>query len=207
MIKTVFFDLGNVLVFFSRPKMMAQLSACTGLSPEKIHDLFFNRRWLELYETGRISTEEIYRKFSALSPRSFTLPELLDAASSIFTPNTELYPLVESLKKNQIRLILLSNTSECHFNRAYSDYPVLRLFDHKILSYEVGACKPDPRIFQKALASALCAPSECFYTDDIPEFILGAQKAGLDGELFTNVPSLRAQLLSRGCAFLYTQTT
>ncbi len=96
MIRTVYFDLGNVLVFFSRPKMLAQLSACTGLSPEKIHDLFFARGWLELYETGRLSTEEIYRKFSSFSPRSFTLPELLDAASSIFTPNTELFPLVET---------------------------------------------------------------------------------------------------------------
>ncbi|HSX27037.1 MAG TPA: HAD family phosphatase [Chlamydiales bacterium] len=202
MIKTIYFDVGNVLIFFSRPQMMAQLSSCTGLSINQLYHFLFEQKLLEKYETGKITTEQLYHSIQSLSPREFSLQELLDAASTIFTPNTELWPLVEALKKARIRLILLSNISECHFNRISSDYPIIQTFDHKILSYEVGATKPNPLIFQKALAHSRCSPSECFYTDDVPEFIAGARKVGLDGEIFTDVPSLRKILIVRGCKFL-----
>ncbi len=199
MIKTVYFDIGNVLVFFSRQKMMAQMAACSGLSIEELQNLLFGNHLLERYETGKITTEEVYRIFHSHSRRAFSLPEMLDAASNIFTPNTELWPIVESLKKAHVRIILLSNISECHFHKIVSDYPILRQFDHKILSYEVGACKPHPTIFQKALSHSNCKPEECFYTDDIPEFITGARKAGLPGEIYKDVPTLRSHLTARGC--------
>lgn len=202
-VKTVYFDIGNVLIFFSHPKMFAQISSCTGLSAEELQNLFFEKRWFHLYETGQIDTDSLFRMLSELSPRSFSLPELLDAASNIFTPNLELWPLIQKLKEQTIRLILLSNISECHFNRISTDYPIFQLFDHRILSYEVGACKPHPQIFQKALSHSHCKPNECFYTDDIPEFVASARKEGLPAELYTDVITLQSHLRSRGCNFLY----
>ena len=195
MIKTIYFDLGNVLIFFSRSKMIQQISDCTGLDSSQLQQFFFNSPLFEQYETGVIDTAEIYRLFSARSPRSFSLQELVKAASDIFTPNTELWPLVEKLK-GKVRLVLLSNISECHYNWVFSRYPILHAFDHKILSFEVGAMKPNPLIFQKALAHAHCSPEECFYIDDIPEFIDSARKSGLNGELYTDVASLRRLLNS-----------
>lgn len=71
-------------------------------------------------------------------------------------------------------------------------------FDHKVLSFEVGHWKPDPRIFQKALSFSNCAPEECFYTDDVPEFIASAKEVGLNGEIFIDVPTLKKELVKRG---------
>jgi HAD superfamily hydrolase (TIGR01509 family) len=197
MIKTVYFDLGNVLIFFSFPKMLSQMSECTGMTVDEIQKLLFQTSVREQYEKGEIHTEDLYRLFLKSAPRPFTLHEFLAAFSNIFTPNTELWPLVEALKEKGIRLLLLSNTSECHFNYVYSHYPILRLFDHHILSYEVGSWKPDLQIFQKALQHAECTPEECFYTDDVPEFIHSARKAGLPGEVFTDVATLKAHLIAR----------
>lgn len=206
LLKTVYFDLGNVLIFFSYPKMIQQVATCTGLKPIEIQRLLFDRNLRETYETGKIDSAELYSIFQKLSPFRFSFVELMEAFSDIFTPNINLWPIVERLKKEGIRLILLSNTSECHYNYIYSHYPILQLFDHKILSYEVGACKPDPLIFQKALALSNCSPNECFYTDDIPEFIAGARKEGLPGEIFTDIPNLKNQLIARGCDFLREST-
>lgn len=200
-IKTIYFDLGNVLIFFSFPKMIAQIGALSGMGRSEVERLFFQNDLRGLYETGQIDTAEVYRQFQRKSPLPFSLPEFMEALSNIFTPNHELWPLVESLKKAGIRLVLLSNTCECHFNRLYSHYPILQQFDHKILSFEVGACKPAPLIFQRALEVSKCSSEECFYTDDIPEFIASARECGLDGEIFTDVPTLRRQLISRGCQF------
>lgn len=193
-LKTVYFDLGNVLVFFSLPKMFAQLSHCTGLDAEELEKLLYGTELRQLYETGKIDTEYLYQVFRKIAPDPFTLPDFMTAFADIFTPNRELWPVVEQLKQQGVRLILLSNTSECHFNYVYSHYPILHHFDHKILSYEVGAWKPDPQIFQKALIHAQCAPEECFYIDDVPEFITAARNVGLRGEIFTDVPTLKQQL-------------
>lgn len=197
MIKTVYFDLGNVLIFFSLPKLFCQLSDCTGLTAGEIETFFFNTDLRERYEKGNLKTEELFQKFAEKAKRPFTLAQFTHAFSDIFTPNTEIWPLVKQLKEKGIRLVLLSNTSECHFNYATSNYPILEQFDEKILSFKVGAWKPDPQIFEHALRVAQCTPDECFYIDDIPEFIEGARKAGLPGEVFIDVARLKQSLKNR----------
>ncbi len=198
MLKTIFFDLGNVLVFFSHEKMFRQLAACTGLAVQTIKQMLFEERLQQDYETGRIDSLSIYEHFQKRAPKLFNFNQFITAASDIFTPNTDLWPLVEQLKQIGIRLILLSNTSECHFNNVCAKYPVLDLFDDKILSFQLGFMKPDRRIFLKALSRAGCAPEECFYIDDIPEFIDAAKKVGLDAEVFLGVPPLKKALATRG---------
>lgn len=200
MLKTIFFDLGNVLIFFDHSKMLRQIAHCTGLTSDAVKNILVTEKVLMSYESGQIDTAGFCQIFKTRAPKPFALSDLFEAVSDIFTPNAALWPLVEQLKEKGCRLILLSNTSECHFIHVYATYPLLRLFDDMILSFEVGALKPDPRIFQAALAKAQCDPKECFYTDDIPEFVAGARKAGLDSEIFTSVPELKASLAKRGRA-------
>jgi HAD superfamily hydrolase (TIGR01509 family) len=190
MIKTIYFDLGNVLCFFDQAKMLQQIATCCGLSLSHVKTILLGDRLQESYELGKIDTLNVYRLFKSKSSKFFSLHEFTDAMSDIFTPNTELWPVVENLKQKGLRLILISNTCESHYNRIYSAYPILHLFDHKILSFEVGLLKPDPRIFKLALLQSQCSPSECFYIDDIPAFIRSAKKAGLQGAVFTDVPRL-----------------
>ena len=198
MIKTVFFDLGNVLVFFSYPRMFQQMAACTGLSEEAVRKILIEEQIQVYYESGQIDSAHFHQIFQSRSPKTFALHPFLDAVSDIFTPNSGLYPIVEQLKAQGIRLVLLSNTSACHYARVSAHYPVLQLFDDRVLSYEVGALKPSETIFRKALSKAECDPKHCFYTDDIPEFVQGARKVGLDSELFTGVLALKSALALRG---------
>ncbi len=193
--KTVFFDLGNVLLFFSHQKMWQQLAELTKINPDLLRDQFLKRGAFNDYESGRINTEQVYRMLQSLSPRSFSLLEAMQAASDIFTPNKELWRLVEELKERSTRLVLLSNTNESHFNFAYSHYPILKLFDEFILSFQVGACKPEPAIFQRALREAR---GTAFYTDDISAYVKAARAEGLDAEIYTTTPLLIKQLEERG---------
>lgn len=195
MLKTIYFDLGNVLVFFSRPKMLMQVAECTGIGTQTLKELFLGRSWLQAYESGQMDSIGLYEKLRKHSSKLFSLHELLHAASDIFTPNEAIWPIVKELKDQGKRLILLSNTCECHYNRIHSVYPILHLFDHKVLSFEIGCCKPDRRIFKKALSYAECPPEECFYVDDIPEYIASAKKEGLNGMVYTDVGSLKKTLL------------
>lgn len=197
MIKTLFFDLGNVLVFFSHARMWEQIAACTGIELSLLKKIFLEDELLKRYEAGQCTTAQVYEKMRSFATRPFSLEALKHAACDIFNPNYEIWPIVQAIKSQGIRLVLLSNTSECHYDHIQSTYPLLDWFDHKILSYKVGACKPEPLIFEQALLHANCDPSECFYTDDIPDFIDSAQKVGLPGAVFTDVPSLRKHLAAR----------
>ena len=198
----MYFDLGNVLVFFSHEKMYNQLSQLSGLSSDAIRAMLSHKEMQGRYETGKISTEELYQHFTKASKKSFLLSEFTHAASDIFTPNEELFPVVKDLKRQNIRLILLSNTSECHFNQVWKLYPILKEFDDWVLSYKTGACKPHPLIFQKALSLANCPHERCFFVDDIREFVEAAKKEGLDSEVFLSVHLLKKQLKERGVSLL-----
>jgi len=187
MIKTIYFDLGNVLVFFSIEKMFQQLGACSLLEPNQVKEILFQSNLRERYEKGQINTQDLYKTFHKHGKKNFSLNEFTQAFSNIFTPNTELFPVLSDLKEKGIRLVLLSNTSESHFDYINCNYPILNLFDHKVLSYKEGVWKPDSQIFQIALKYAECPIDQCFYFDDIPEFIESAKQVGLKGAVFTTV--------------------
>ncbi len=197
MYKTAFFDLGNVLVFFSVPKMVAQMAHCTGLAREKISELLLGKGLRDLYEMGTLTSEGLFEIFRQLSPKTFSAKEFFEAASDIFQPNEGCYPLLKALKSKGIRLLALSNTSHAHFEFLKNNFTFLNLFDEFILSYQVGAAKPDPKIYTAALSIAGCTPQECFYIDDIPEYIEMAKTCGIDGEVFKDVASLKEHLTSR----------
>ena len=198
MIRTMYFDLGNVLIFFSHEKMYRQLSELSGLPQKTIRSMLLENDTQYRYETGKISTEKLCSYFVKASPKSFSLPDFTNAASDIFTPNEELFPIARELKNQQIRLVLLSNTSECHFNYIFERYPILKEFDDWVLSYKTGACKPNPLIFEKALSLANCPAENCFFVDDVPEFVNAARKAGLDSEVFSGVETFKKHLGERG---------
>ena len=101
------------------------------------------------------------------------------------------------MKKQGYRLVLLSNTNAAHFDFLTPRLPILDLFDEKILSFEVGVLKPHPKIYSAAIAAAKCPPQNCFYIDDIPEYVVAARTHGIDAEVFTDVPSLQAHLKKR----------
>jgi len=68
------------------------------------------------------------------------------------------------------------------------------LFDALILSCEVGAAKPDPRIYQEALRQLGVAPHEAVFIDDFPAHIEGARTLGLHTIPFRDTPSLKQAL-------------
>lgn len=195
MIKAVLFDIGNVLLFFSHDLMYQNMATVLGLDID-----VFKKEIIDLqnhYESGKISTEEFYAYLEARAGKQHSKKEFIQAAQSIFTPNEAIFPVVESLKQENVKLILLSNIGEIHYQYIVEQYPIFQLFDSHILSYQIKACKPDQAIFEAAVKAADCSPQECFYIDDIPLFIEKARLLGIDAETYTEVSLLRSHLQKR----------
>ena len=86
--------------------------------------------------------------------------------------------------RRKYRLVLLSNTNAIHFEMIRADAASCGISTALVLSHEAGAMKPTPLIYQKAVEAAGCLPEECFFTDDIPEYVEGARRYGIDAVQF-----------------------
>ncbi len=198
MFKTVIFDLGKVIVPFDLQRGYAALQPLCGISVEEIRKRIVAAGIVGPFESGQIEPEDFVRRFSGALGIELGYDRFCELWGCIFLPET-LIPeeLLIGLKKHY-RLLLLSNTNAIHFEVLRRNYPILRHFDKRILSHEVGAMKPDPRIYQAAIESAGCRPEECFFIDDIQEFVDGARRAGIDAVRFESAAQLEQEFDARG---------
>ncbi|HEY3607359.1 MAG TPA: HAD family phosphatase [Pseudonocardiaceae bacterium] len=68
------------------------------------------------------------------------------------------------------------------------------LFDHVVLSFEVGARKPSKEIFSLAAIRAGVRPAECVLIDDVLDNCVGAEAAGWHAIHFVDSGSAAEQL-------------
>lgn len=197
-INTLFFDLGGVIVYFSHERMCEQVAALTGLATPQIKSLMFEQNIAESYSLGHISSHQLHQKLSQLSGKQLDFETMMHAIGDIFTLNEEMIPLLQSLKSQGKRLFLLSNTCEAHFEYIKKNFDFLNLFDEYILSYKIHLQKPDKQIYHFALKQAATHKEDCFYTDDLPEFIQSARELGIDSHLFIGAKDLQLELNRKG---------
>lgn len=200
MIRTILLDLGNVLVNFCHQKMCRQIAALVDAHPAAVHAAIFDQGLLPPLERGQIDPAEFERRLAAALNVRFPPDTLSHAASDIFEVNTAMRPLLLQLRHQGYRLVALSNTSVTHYDwiRARSD--VFAPFHSLVMSFHVGAMKPERAIYEKALAEIHCDPAECFYTDDVPAFVEAGRRVGLQAEVFTDAATFRQHLRDRGVA-------
>jgi len=200
MIRTCLFDMGNVLVFFSHDRMCEQLGRLCNRSTEEIRILLLESGVQWDYERGRLSPTQFHEWFQDATDRTFSFDELHRAGSDIFWLNEPIVPVLDQLKAQGMRLVLLSNTCLTHFEWIRDHYDVLQRFDACVTSCGAGAIKPEPAIYEAALSQIDCEPGECFYTDDIPKYVAAGRQHGLLAEVFTDVPTLLGHLSQQGVA-------
>lgn len=196
-IRAFIFDLGNVLLRFSHQRMYEQVAALCGRDVESVRNLFCSGLGDD-YECGRLTATELHRVLETQLQSTLDRVRLEQAVGDIFELNSDMPPLLDKLRRRGFPLILLSNTNETHIRWVRSNFDILDRFDRCVLSYEVGAMKPDPRIYAAAIAASGFDPGECFYTDDIPHYVEQGRAAGLQAEVFTGIDDLRRALNARG---------
>lgn len=199
-----YFDLGKVVVDFDLEQMVRQIADAAGVSSEKVRDAAFGDGLMRRYETGELTSREFHQAFCRAMGSSADFESLAFAASDIFTLKLSVLPILAELRHAGHRLGLLSNTCEIHWQYCLDRFRMIAdSFEHHVLSYRVGAMKPDPAIFHAAAKAAGVEPNEFFFVDDILENVEGARAAGVDAVLFTSAEQLAADLRARGVRFNY----
>ncbi len=196
--KAIIFDLGRVLVHFDFQRGYRALEGLCPYAAAEIPGRIFPAELVRRFETGLIGPRDFYAEFSKLLDLTIDYSRFCEIWNCIFTEALLPESLLESLAA-RYRLVLLSNTNPIHFESIRAAFPhLLRHFHRMVLSYEVKAMKPQPEIYRAAIEAADCRAEECFFTDDILQYVEAARELGIDAVQFESREQIERELRTRG---------
>ncbi len=189
MIKTILFDMGNVLVRFSHGRMVRQLSGLFGAPEDRIKKLVFDGLG-RLSDSGEIPPQELYSRLCRKLGVSPPFRDFRNAWSGIFSGMPGAEELIKSLN-GRYRLILASDTNEMHFRNVQENFPFINLLEDAT-SYKMGAVKPE--LISRILEKFSLKPEECAFFDDLAEYVDYARSLGIRAVLFKSMGQLREEI-------------
>ena len=196
-ISVIFFDIGKVILPFDiRIATKAFEKECRVSSEEIVHRIFGNSLDLD-FEGGKISPEEFYHEVKKRVGLNVSYNHFASLWNNIFSENKKVSELVRQLKRTY-PMAIISNTNILHFEFIYKNFPIIREIGQFILSYQVGVRKPDPEIYQMALARFRVPPQRALYVDDREDFVLVARRLGFFGIHFRGEEPFEKELLALG---------
>ncbi len=191
MIKTILFDMGNVLVRFSHEKMVKQLRQISGVPEFKIKRLIFKQDLGLLSDTGRLSPHEVHSMFCQRLNANPPFSDFKLAWSKIFSEMHGAEKLIESLE-GRYRLVLASTTNEMHYNHVIENFPFIGLLENTS-SYILGVVKP--KLISVILEQLKLKPEECAFIDDLAENVEYARSLGIRAIQFKSAGQVKAEIL------------
>jgi len=198
LIRAILFDLGNTIVPFDFQRGYARMEQHCQWPAAEIPKRIAQTGLVPKFETGDVEPEEFVASLCAELGLRLSHQEFCDLWTSIFLPGMLIPESLLASLAQRYRLVLVSNTNAIHFVMFRSNYPLLRHFHELVLSHEVGAAKPSPKIYREAIVRAGCAADECLFIDDIEMCVEGARREGMDAVRFESLSQLERDLRVRG---------
>jgi FMN phosphatase YigB (HAD superfamily) len=196
----IFFDAGNVLVTFDYDQGFHQMAETTGHSVSCIKEFYTTEDIQSRLENGELSWQEVHRTFCNRFFSTVSLEEFSRAAGDIFELNFEMLPVLTALQRSGLRLGLLSNSCQPHWDHlCHFGYALLpHAFSILVISHEVSIAKPAREIYKHAQQAANFPADQIFFCDDLIANVDAARQAGWDAEQFTSADQLIRDLNHRG---------
>jgi len=192
-IRAVFFDLGGVIVRTEFQAPRQRLADRFGMDYDDLSKLVFDGESGQRASTGEISSEEHWA--SVVQRLKRPASELATIREEFFAGDIVDRTLVEYIRslRGKYKTGLISN--------AWGDLRAFIVrekfddaFDKMIISAEVGAVKPEAKIFQIALEQFGVSPKEAVFLDDFHVNIEGCEKVGIKGIHFKDPETALQQL-------------
>ena len=189
MIRGVVFDLWNTLAVWPEAESVEfrrRWSERIGVTPETLDEVWSAPGAYERRESGPIA-EALTSVLAALGAE----PDLTDIvewrieiARRALVPEPGVAPTLEELRRRGIATGLISNCTE-EVALVWDESPFAALFDVAVFSATTGCMKPDPRIYEAALAGLELKAADCLFVGDgANDELAGAERIGMTPVLF-----------------------
>jgi len=194
----VVFDLGGVLLTWDPSAIVASVFDDEHERALVLDLVFGHEDWQQLDRGLMDPSVAIERAVSRTGLPLMKLHELFQVIPRSLVPVPASVGFVSQVREAGHGVYALSNLHRASLECIEGAYDVLDLFDGRVVSCEVGACKPEPAIYQCLLDRFGLDPASTVFIDDTQVNLDAASALGIRSLLFTSVESCCRDLESLG---------
>ena len=177
----IILDMGNVLLEWNKDKILRGV-----VKTEKdymiLDKAIFQSGLWERLDLGTLTREELVLKVVSMIGSIYQekVQEVVWNWPSYIEIYTEVFPLLVRLKEKGHRIFVLSNTSPVFYELLEEQLsPLNEILDGFVLSCDIKAIKPDPKMFEEILHKYQLDPVNCIFLDDVKDNIKMAESLGI----------------------------
>ena len=177
----IILDMGNVLLEWNKDKILRGV-----VKTEKdymiLDKAIFQSGLWERLDLGTLTREELVLKVVSLIGSIYQekVQEVVWNWPSYIEIYTEVFPLLVRLKEKGHRIFVLSNTSPVFYELLEEQLsPLNEILDGFVLSCDIKAIKPDPKMFEEILHKYQLDPVNCIFLDDVKDNTKMAESLGI----------------------------
>jgi FMN phosphatase YigB (HAD superfamily) len=167
--KIVVFDLGKVLVDFDFGIAARKIAARGSMAADEIQAFIEHSPLPYRFETGLITRQEFFDEVRRATSFRGTIDEFSGFFADIFWEIPLMIEIQGALRKRGIPTYVFSNTNDLAIAHIRRNFPFFAGFNGYILSYEIKAMKPNPKIYEALELMAGKRGAEILYLDDRKE--------------------------------------
>lgn len=193
------FDFDKTLYAYDFRKRLPALARFSGVSQYHLAKTWWAAGYEARAERGEWPTAEDYLdKFAEVTGARITLDQWCEARHAASTPNPGVIDAL-GLASTLGTVSLFSNNPPpfgATLSRMAPDVAAI-LGNNIVVSYQIGARKPEPLAYERTLAKYDASPDDTFFVDDSAENIAGAEACGMRSFHYTgptDVPALDAAI-------------
>ena len=177
----IILDMGNVLLEWNKDKILRGV-----VKTEKdymiLDKAIFQSGLWERLDLGTLTREELVLKVVSMIGSIYQekVQEVVWNWPSYIEIYTEVFPLLVRLKEKGHRIFVLSNTSPVFYGLLEEQLsPLNKILDGFVLSCDIKAIKPDPKMFEEILHKYQLDPANCIFLDDVKDNTKMAESLGI----------------------------
>ena len=177
----IILDMGNVLLEWNKDKILKAV-AKTEKDYLILDKAIFQSGLWERLDLGTLTREELVDRVLSLLGDIYEkkVEEVIWNWPSYIEIYTEVFPILARLKEKGHRIFVLSNTSPVFYELLEEQLsPLNEILDGFVLSCDIKAVKPDPKMFEEILCKYELDPANCVFLDDIADNTKMAETLGI----------------------------
>jgi len=186
--KNIIFDLGGVMLEWMPEKFIYHVFP--EQTPKEFLHITRSLLWYA-YDGGLFSREEVIDRLPEGYDRNrFAL--WMKKLPDLMQPIPGMVELMHGLKRKGCKIYILSNMPREMYHELTMRHSFFEHADGQVISFEAGALKPMPQIYQTLLSRYQLQAADCFFIDDLEDNILAAKRCGIDGVVFQGAAHLQS---------------
>ncbi len=198
MIKAITFDLDGVYFPIGKAEFIESLAEF-GIDEVEAKRVFLKSEQMNSqYKIGDMSDHDFWSWALTQWKLNLSVDEITTRLIDCYKPDLSVVALVRAVRSAGYKTMICSNNFPARINGLNQKFSFLEDFDTVVLSYEVGVCKPDPKIFKKLIEQSGASAKSIFFADDDSVNIAEANKLDISTYTYQGFAEFMAELKRQG---------